>query len=356
MHYNRSVMINGDDNKLININLKRIMLLISMIPLGIFTSGCANIHTVERGTDSVIENDFSNESEIITNELDTYDEYQPVFLEDNQQVSVESYLKQFIKQDKDAIKAKLDVNTLDFQVFEGPKDTYFIACVVMSADMPFTIFLEVKSSDLLEIKTSASHMAAYGVNISKTFLLYKGDEFALISQRPFSTFEEVYFFKVKKNAIDLTSRGWHDSSIIYYDAINKLLDEGKYDEAMNLPDESMYPMSYEKQLFETANHMVNSILKVAKDETMPSEKRIDYMSWALNYYFQNHYGMELEEAATGKFASIKAQSSDDFGVTYCLTNQELGAAIEAYANLLAKNGKESTAEQLRTSAKDYLNN
>ncbi len=325
-----------------------------MLPLGLFSIGCSPIQMVDRTTNNVIEGDFSKEAKALTTELDDYDEYEPVFLEDNQQVAVTTFMKTFVKEDASARKANLDPETVDFQVFEGEKGIYYMACIAMSGEMPYTIFLKIESSDLLTIKPLRVHMAAYGVNISKSFLLYKADTLALISQRPFSTFEEVYFFKEGKDKFELSGRGWHDSSIIYYEALNKLLDEGKYDEAMNLPDESMYPMSYEAQMFNTANHMIQSTILIAKDEGISLKKRSAYMAWALNYYFQNHYGLELEEAATLKFTNIKEQKSDDFGADYRLSNAELAKAIEVYANLLAKEGKESMAEQLRTSAKSYL--
>lgn len=323
-------------------------LLITVLAVGTVTfTACGVVPIVEHPERAnVLEENFTSEAKALNHELDTFDELMPLYPDDSEQALLEAAIRDFMTQDEMVKKEKLKVDTMDLQLFEGDdSDIYFAAVLQNKEKVPFTMLAQMKNNSSKHYQVLTSCLAPYYANLPKTFLLKENGDIALVSQRPFSTFEEVYFYKMGKGLLSLNGRGWQDVSLAYYTEVNKLLDENKLDEAMNLPDESMYPMAYEAMLFTTANKIIDKTLIAAKDEKLDPKKRAEWLEWAINYYTQNHYGQSLDELLSNDFEPL-ASSEGVFGSDYLLSRTNFKEVLEVFANLKAKTGDESLAEEL----------
>lgn len=323
-------------------------LLITVVAVGTVTfTACGVVPVVEHpDRANVLEENFTSEAKALNHELDTYDELMPLYPDDTEQALLEAAIKDYINKDDVVKKEQLKVETMDLQLFEGDdSDIYFAAVLQNKEKVPFTMLAQMKSGSNNRYSVLTSCLAPFYANLPKTFLLKENGDIALVSQRPFSTFEEVYFYKMGKGLLSLNGRGWQDVSLAYYNEINKLLDENKLDEAMNLPDESMYPMAYEEMLFTTANKIIDKTLIAAKDEKLDPKKRAEWLEWAINYYTQNHYGQSLDELLSNNFEPLTSKEGV-FGSDYLLSQTDFKEVLKAYANLKAKTGDESLAEAL----------
>lgn len=345
LDYNEGVIYFGDDH------LNKFYIytfLTTVITVGTLTlTSCSVVPVVEHPSrPNVLEENFATEAKALGHELDTYDELMPLYPDDTEQALLEAAVVDFLGKDEMVKKEKLSVETMDLQLFEGERDEIYFAAVMQNKEkLPFTMlaFMVPQPSNRYEVK--ASCLAPYYANLPKTFLLKEEDQLALVSQRPFSTFEEVYFYTLSREGLSLSGRGWQDISLAYYSELNALLDKNKLEEAMQLPDESMYPMAYEALLFSTANKIIAKAVEAAKDEGTDPNKRAELLEWGLNYYTQNHYGQSLDELLAGDLQIFK-QTDEVFGKDYLLTNADFANALEAYGNVKAKAGDENFAELL----------
>ena len=148
----------------------------------------------------------------------------------------------------------------------------------------------------------------------------------------------------------LYQRGWEDPSLLYYSSLNELLEAGKIDEAMKVEDTSMYPMGYEQILFETANLMVTVSEQQAqiKEQNSEADIALTYIEWSLNYYFENHFGCNLEAMVLDAFKPMRDASEGDFGYAYRIEPSDLKPILLHYANLLGKVGRDKEAETYRS--------
>lgn len=322
--------------------------LMTVVAVGSITfTACSVVPVIEHpNRANVLAENFTSEAKALNHELDTFDELMPMYPDDSEQVLLEAAIKDFVQKDATVSKEKLEVATMDLQLFEGDQsDIYFAAVMQNKEKVPFTLLAQMKSVENNHFKVLRSCLAPYYANLPKTFLLKEDNDIALVSQRPFSTFEEVYFYKLTGGELNLNSRGWQDISLAYYTEVNQLLDRDELDQAMNLPDESMYPMAYEEMLFTTANKMIDKTLVASKDERIDPQKRADWLEWAINYYTQNHYGQSLEDMLDNHFEALMS-SEGVFGSDYLISQEIFKSALVAYANLKAKTGDESLAESL----------
>lgn len=345
LDYNEGVKHFGDDilNKLYIYTFLTTVIAASMLTM----TGCSVVPVVEHpNRPSVLEENFTTEAKALNHELDTYDELMPLYPDDSEQALLEAAVVAFLKQNDMVTREKLSIETMDLQLFESESNLIYFAAVMQNKEkMPFTIlaYMEPQENNRYEVKSSC--LAPFYTNLPKTFLLQEGESLALVSQRPFSTFEEVYFYELKNGKLALSGRGWQDISLAYYTEVNALLDSNKLEEAMALPDESMYPMAYEAMLFGTANKIIEKAVAAAKDERIDPKKRAEFLEWGLNYYTQNHYGQSLDELINTNL-EVLSQPDEVFGKDYLLEKDVFAEAIEVFGNINAKAGDEDYAQFL----------
>lgn len=344
-------ILNGDDYELINIESNKMAIAALIVVLPLFLAGCTSLPIIERNHDSgVLQEEFTETAKPLTNELNDYEEIEAVYLEDDEIGYLEALIRQSLKDDPGITENHLDVNKMDLQLYQnGDSPIYFIGLLQDQRQNPYTVFAQMQRQEGKDYKIVNQHIAAYPVNLPKAYLLEKGEDWVIVSQSPFSTFEECYFFKMKGKHFDLYKRGWQDRSLLYYEQVSSLLKDGKIDEAMALPDESMYPMAYEEPLFEVANLWVKEGLKNAhiKEEKNDVETAVNYLDWSLNYYFQNHYGKDLVQMTSESFADISIQDQSQFGSRYLMSNAEMKEALIYYGNLLGALGDEKQAKAIK---------
>lgn len=354
LDYNKIVRNNGDETNLnINMNYKYKWRCISLgiIAGGIVLTGCQTVPTIEKdSSNQVIQQEFTQTAVPLTNELNDYSQIEELFLDDEENGYLDQEVRKYLKNDEMIKQNKLDLESLDLKLFESDAgETYFLAIMLDKRQVPNTIFGKLIKSKEGKYMVAGEHLAAYLVNLPKTYLLEKENTWVVVSQRPFSAFEECYFFKMENGKMKLFKRGWQDLSLLYYNTVSTLLEQQKIDEAMALPDDSMYPMGYEEPLFETANLMVRVSETQAnlRESANDPKTALHYLEWSLNYYFQNHYGMDLDGMLTEKFTPLFNAVEGDFGYDYLLKDEDIKTALLHYANLLGKNGKEKAAENFK---------
>lgn len=336
---------------MINIEHKTKAFIVVILALPMLLTACSNLPIIEKDqTSGVIQEEFTKEATPLTNELNDFNEIEAIYLDDEENAYLEALIRSSLKEDQGIKKNHLDVEQMDLQLYQnedGP--IYFIGILQDQRQNPYTILAEMTREDDNDYTITSLHMAAYPVNLPKAYLLEQRDELVIVSQRPFSTFEECYFFRMNGKHFELFQRGWQDRSLLYYEQVSALLKAGKIDEAMDLPDESMYPMAYEEPLFEVANLWVKEGLKNAhiKEENNDLQSAFNYMDWALNYYFQNHYGKDLSQMVAESFADMNIQDQKQFGSRYLLSNKEIEECLIYYGNLLGAMGEEKQADLVK---------
>lgn len=318
---------------------------------GVLLTGCQNVPTIEKSDgNQVIQQEFTQSAIALTNELNTYNEIEELFIEDEADNALDLQVRHYLEQNPEIKKHQLKIESLDLKIFKSEAESlFYLAVFADEKGNPNTIFGSLAKEKGGTYTVCGEHIGAYAVNTPKTYLMEKDGEWVVVSQRPFSTFEECYFFKMENGVMKLFQRGWQDMSLLYYSTITELLQQGKIEEAMALPDSSMYPMGYEQALFETANLMVTvSEQKAAeKENANDMNTAIGYLEWSLNYYFQNHYGLDIDGMVKDLFSPIHEANADDFGGHYVLEEKELKKVLLHYANLLGKSGNEKGAESLK---------
>lgn len=333
-------------------------ILASIATLSVFLTACQGVRTIERNdSNQVIQEEFTQSAVPLTNELKDYFEIDELFIEDEADNALEQQIRKFLADDEEIKSHGLNLETMDLKLYEDQKeDAYFLAVMKDEKDNPNTLFGILKKGKEGKYYIAGEHLASYFVNLPKTYLLSNDKEWALVSQRPFSTFEECYFFKMEKGKLNLYTRGWQDLSLNYYGKMTELLNDGKIDEAIALPDESMYPMGYEEALFQTANLMVTVAEKKAleKEKEKDVQTAIDYLEWSLNYYFENHYGTDLLTLFQENFKTLDQAAKDDFGYTYILPNETLKPILRHYANLVATQGLDKEAMSYQKAIDKYF--
>lgn len=338
---------------------KKVLLIVSVASACFLLTACQGIRTIERNdSNQVIQKEFTQTAVALTNELDNYTEIDELFIEDELDNALNQQIRQFLAQDEEVRSHKLNLETMDLKLYSDEESqAYFLAVMKDRKDNPNTLFGILKKGEDGQYTVVGEQLAAYFVNLPKTYLLTDGSEWALVSQRPFSTFEECYFFRIKDQKLDLYLRGWQDPSLNYYGKMTDLLNQGLIDEAMALPDESMYPMGYEQPLFETANLMVMvaETKAIEKENAKDIDTALAYLEWGLNYYFENHYGTDLVTLLQDNFTALKESSKDDFGYTYALPDETLEPILSHYANLVAKQGLEKEAMGYQKAIAKYFN-
>lgn len=323
-----------------------------MVAMPLIASGCSMPAVIERDPNSgVLQEEFTKNAEALTNELNDYEEIEPLFLDDEDASYLEALIRESLKKDKGVMENHLKTEQMDLQLFQNEGESiYFVGVMQDKRQNPYTIFGMIEQASEKEYKIVRHHMAAYPVNLPKSFLLYKEGTWAIVSQRPFSTFEECYFFKLSGDQFDLFKRGWQDRSLLYYGQVQELLTDGKLAEALALPDESMYPMSYEEPLFETVNLWVEKSVENAhiNEGNKKDSEALDYLDFSLNYYFQNHYGKDLDQMVSESFEDLSKSSEDVFGHDYLLPTKDIYNAVTCYANLVGEFEDEKEAKKLKT--------
>ncbi len=333
-------------------------LIASIAVISLTLTGCQGVRTIERSdSNHVIQEEFTQSAVALTNELKDYVEIDELFIEDEEDNALEQQIRQFLADDDEVNSHGLNLETMDLKLFtDEDESAYFLAVMKDEKDNPNTLFGILKKGKEGKYAIVGEHLAAYFVNLPKTYLLTNKKEWALVSQRPFSTFEECYFFRLDNEKLKLYMRGWQDSSLNYYGKMAELLADGKIDEAIELPDESMYPMGYEEPLFDTANLMVSVSDKKAseKEKEKDVHTAVCYLEWSLNYYFENHYGKDLLTLFQDNFKDLDQASKDDFGYTYILPKETLEPVLRHYANLIAKQGLEKEAMDYQKAIDKYF--
>lgn len=337
---------------------KKVLLVSTLILCSISLTACQNVRTIERDdSQQVIQEEFTQSAVELTDELNDYTEIDEFFIEDEADNALEQQVRNYLAKDKEVKSHGLNLETMDLKLYMDENETaYFLAVMKDERDNPNTLFGILKKESDGKYEVQGEHLAAYFVNLPKTYLLTHNNEWALVSQRPFSTFEECYFFRLEKDNLKLFMRGWEDPSLKYYDTMTILLNDGKIEDAMALPDDSMYPMGYEEPLFKTANLMV----EVSEKKALEMEKRknvskaLSYLEWSLNYYFENHYGTDLATLFQENFKPLGEVTKEDFGYNYLLPNETIEPILKHYANLLAKQGLEKEAMSYQKAIERYF--
>jgi hypothetical protein len=351
LNYNELVRNDGDEINLKTLYYRCLKLSVGLVTASFILTGCQSIPIVEKDeSNQVIQEEFTQNAVPLTNELNDYDLIDEFFPEDESDNKLEQVVIKNIKNDDTLKKYKLSVENMDLKLFVSEAgDVYFLAMLMDKRDNPNTLFGKLKKTSDSKYVIAGEHLARYQVNMPKTYLLEKDGVWVIVSQRPFSAFEECYFFKMEDSKMNLFKRGWEDPSLLYFDTMTALLESGKIDEAMKLPDESMYPMAYEETLFEMANLMINtSETKAIEVEKNNDVKRaIRYLEWSLNYYFQNHYGADLITMMKSNFTPFREATGENFGASYVLKEDQLKKVLLYYANLLGKNGEEKDANRYK---------
>lgn len=337
---------------------KTVLLVTALVLCSVGLTACQQVKTIERDdSKQVIQEEFTQSAVALTDELNGYTEIDEFFIEDEEDNALEQQVRKYLAEDKEVKSHGLNLETMDLKLYMDEQQTaYFLAVMKNERDNPNTLFGILKKKKDGKYDVVGEHLAAYFVNLPKTYLLTHNNEWALVSQRPFSTFEECYFFRLEKDKLKLYMRGWEDPSLSYYDKVTELLNDGKIDEAIALPDESMYPMGYEEPLFKTANLMVEVSEKKAleKEKAKDIEKAKSYLEWSLNYYFENHYGTDLITLFQDNFKPLGDASKDDFGYNYILPEETLEPVLRHYANLLAEQGLEKEAMGYQKAINKYF--
>lgn len=330
-----------------------------LLATGVFTMGCQSVPTIEKSElNPVIQEEFTQTAVALTNELNDYELIDELFIENESDNALSAQVIKFIKESPEAKKNKLRVDTLDLKLFTTDTGcAYFLALLVNNNDNPYTMFGKLSKTANGNYVVSGEHIGAYAVNMPKTFLLEKDDTWVVVSQQPFSTFEECFFFKMENDEMKLFQRGWEDMSLLYYSTVTELLEMEKIDEAMAVEDTSMYPMGYEQELFEMANLMIEVAEKQAlvKEQANDYKKALSYLDWGLNYYFMNHYGSDLDTMVKDAFEPLLQAADGEFGSAYLMDRIELKAVLLHYANLLGKAGREKDAELYRRAIERAFN-
>lgn len=337
---------------------KRVLFVTALVLCSMGLTACQNVRTIERNdSKQVIQEEFTQSAVALTDELNDYTEIDEFFIEDEKDNALEQQVRKFLANDEEVKSHGLNLETMDLKLYMDEQEVlYFLAVMKDEKDSPNTLFGILKKENDGQYKVTGEHLAAYFVNLPKTYLLTHNNEWTLVSQRPFSTFEECYFFRLDKGDLKLYMRGWEDPSLNYYGQVTDLLNDGKIDEAMALPDESMYPMGYEEPLFKTANLMVEVSDKKAleAEKKKDIDKALSYLDWSLNYYFENHYGTDLTSLFQENFKVLGETSKDDFGYTYLLPDETLEPILRHYADLIAKQGLEKEAMSYQKAINDYF--
>lgn len=351
LDYNKIGRNDGDETNLNNFKYRWQCISLGIVAGSLLLTACQTVPTIEiDDSNQVIQQEFTQSAVPLTNELNDYNLIDEFYTEDEADNAVEQAVLRYLKNDLEIKNHKLDLDSMDLKLFTSEEgDVYFLALLLDKRQAPNTLFGKLKKTPEGTYAPIGEHLASYMVNIPKTYLLEKAGDWVLVSQRPFSTFEECYFFKMEDGKLTLYKRGWQDPSLLYYSTMTALLEAGKIAEAMALPDDSMYPMGYEQPLFETANLMVetaeNQALKL--EDSGETATAITYLDWSLNYYFQNHYGTDLTAMIQEGFEPLKNASADDFGGSYVLDSAYIKKVLLHYANLLGKAGDEKGAESYK---------
>lgn len=327
------------------------------ITLGLFATsclltGCQTVPVIEKSEPTqVIQEEFTQTAIALTNELNAYESIEELFIENEADNALDTQIRKYIQDNPEIRKNQLNLDTLDLKLFvKDSGEAFFIAVMSDEKNRPYTEFGYFEKSEDGKYVVKGEHIGAYAVNMPKTYLLENNGEWAVVSQRPFSTFEECYFFRLESGKMKLYQRGWEDPSLLYYSSLNELLEAGKIDEAMKVEDTSMYPMGYEQILFETANLMVTVSEQQAqiKEQNSEADVALTYIEWSLNYYFENHFGCNLEAMVMDAFKPMQDASEGDFGYAYRIEPSDLKPILLHYANLLGKVGRDKEAETYRS--------
>ncbi len=351
MNYNELVRNDGDEIKLKTLYYRCLKLSVGLVTVSFILTGCQSIPIIEKDeSNQVIQEEFTQNAVPLTNELNDYDLIDEFFSEDESDNKLEQVVIKDIKSDNALKKYKLSVENMDLKLFVSETgDVYFLTLLMDKHENPNTLFGKLKKISDEKYVIEGEHLARYQVNMPKTYLLEKDGVWVVVSQRPFSAFEECYFFKMEDSKMNLFKRGWEDPSLLYFDTMTALLESGNIDEAMKLPDQSMYPMAYEETLFEMANLMINTsetkAIEVEKNNDVKCA--IKYLEWSLNYYFQNHYGADLITMMKSNFTPFNEATGENFGANYVLKEDQLKKVLLYYANLLGKNGAEKDANRYK---------
>lgn len=324
---------------------------LGLLAIGCLLAGCQTVPVIEKSEPSqVIQEEFTQTAIALTNELNDYESIEELFIENEADNALDVQVRKYIQDNPELGKNHLNLESLDLKLFRKETgEAFFLAVMSDQNENPYTMFGYFKQSEAGKYVVQGEHLGAYAVNMPKTFLLEKDGTWVVVSQRPFSTFEECYFFKLEAGKMKLYQRGWEDPSLLYYSTVNELLEAGEIDEAMAVEDTSMYPMGYEQALFETANLMIKVSEQQAqlKEKDSKAERALAYLDWSLNYYFENHYGSSLEAMVLDAFKPMQTTAEGDFGYTYLLDQSELKPVLLHYANLLGKVGRDKEAENYR---------
>ena len=178
----------------------KIILVTAVIFLsGFALMGCQKVETVERDDSSkVIQEEFTQSAVPLTDELADYSEIDEFFIEDETGNALEQQVRKYLTEDKEVKSHHLNSKTMDLKLYMDEEETaYFLAVMKDEKDSPNTLFGILKKETDGTYKIVGEHLAAYFVNLPKTYLLTDGRNFALVSQRAFSTFEECYFYMME---------------------------------------------------------------------------------------------------------------------------------------------------------------
>lgn len=331
------------------------ILLILMMGLWLLT-GCSAFKIIERNSSPLISEGMTAKTSELHHELDQFSEQEELFdMTPAEGMLFDEIKALIIEQAKDHIHITINTDDVDLKLFASEQGKKYLYVAVFSdqTKVPHTTIglVDLKSDGTFKLKHS--FIGDFLVNMPKTVLRTHGHEIAIVSQRPFSTFEECYVFDESKQ-LKLTQTYWRDRSLNYYSQIERLMLAGDFEAAMTLEDDTEYPMSYEKQLFHSGQTVFKETLRLKQVADLPPAKGLQYCEWGLDYYFMQHYAMTTKDLIKDTFDTILKEKETDYGAKYTVDAKTLKEGMLLYANFLAKNAKEKEAESLRQLVKEKL--
>lgn len=285
----------------------------------------------------------------LTNELDDFEELEELFeLSENEEMLFDELKRVISLQAKNQLNIQLNNEDIDLKLFKARKKGHYLYVAVFADQtrVPHTTLGFAEETKGGGYDVSDSYIGDFLVNMAKTSLLMVSDEVAIVSQRPFSTYEEYYVIS-KSKPLKLIKTFWSDRSLSYYQEIEKFVISGDLAGAMSMEDTTEYPMTYEKEMFHSGNAVYQEVLSLPDRTHLTSKEALQQCEWGLNYYFMMHYALSIDELIDVKFEPILIEKAEDYGAKYSLDKALIKEGILIYSNYLAKNNYEKKANIIK---------
>lgn len=206
------------------------------------------------------------------------------------------------------------------------------------------LFLVGADRKLERIEPLARTKGEVYVNIAKFDAFVSGAKLTVWSQRPYTASELVAIVQWNGSQLDVVSTKYSDPTADYYEAMAKLLQSGKIEEAMAVEKAVFYPGAYEgyykiPQLALLKAHE-NALDKYRAGDAAAAAK---VLKWGLDQYLTVQEAGPLSTDMLGRLRCLTEPSTSP-GQAYRVDLHEFIAAFNDYAFFLAEMGQSADSE------------